>query len=438
MKKLLVVLIALMIAVPVMAAEVSGSIDVNYFMETFNDDVAPDEPESYFGMVSSKLIVKHELGENLNGLVKLNLLEPYSYGIDSNDAGPPAYMVIEEVWVAKTDAFDQAGLGFKFGKMEVPFNLDYDTNITRNISNALEIDFTWGLNTSYAVEGVGTFNLTLIEGVGGEDDVDDIDLDTGLGSSLVLNWDTGEDAFEVAGLGFKFGKMEVPFNLDYDTNITRNISNALEIDFTWGLNTSYAVEGVGTFNLTLIEGVGGEDDVDDIDLDTGLGSSLVLNWDTGEDAFEVAGLRLVVGYAMIAGQDIAATEDNADAGSVISIGATYTLADQGMKFGLEYDMEKNYLTQMIMGSVEGSTLIAINFDYDINEEISVGLSYEMLAIAEDTAIALPSSTYNRMAIRGSYAIAEDTKLRLEYSSDADSEDDTMGGTLIALGVFSKF
>lgn len=348
MKKLLVVLIALMIAVPVMAAEVSGSIDVNYFMETFNDDVAPDEPESYFGMVSSKLIVKHELGENLNGLVKLNLLEPYSYGIDSNDAGPPAYMVIEEVWVAKTDAFDQAGLGFKFGKMEVPFNLDYDTNITRNISNALEIDFTWGLNTSYAVEGVGTFNLTLIEGVGGEDDVDDIDLDTGLGSSLVLNWDTGEDAFEVAGL------------------------------------------------------------------------------------------RLVVGYAMIAGQDIAATEDNADAGSVISIGATYTLADQGMKFGLEYDMEKNYLTQMIMGSVEGSTLIAINFDYDINEEISVGLSYEMLAIAEDTAIALPSSTYNRMAIRGSYAIAEDTKLRLEYSSDADSEDDTMGGTLIALGVFSKF
>jgi hypothetical protein len=330
MKKLLIV--ALMLAVlPAFAVEFGGKIDLNYHMETPNDDTI--EPESYFGMVSTKITLKEELGEGLTGFVKLDLDENKSNGV-----GSASLIWTEEVWVAKAGAFGQEALGFKFGKMEVPGNLDYDTGTTHTISNRIELDETWGLNVNYGLgEGMGTINLTVFEGGGG------------------LNAATGEDA------------------------------------------------------------------------DTGMFQSLVLQWDTGKgiDAFGVAGLRLVVAYGMVALDTVDETA------SIISIAGTYTLKDLGLCIGLEIDM----LTYVFNGE-DGSMLIALNADYDINEEIAVGLSYEMLQYAE--AGATDAHTESRIAIRASYKVADATKLRLEYAMVDDSEDDTVGESLISLGCVTKF
>ena len=349
MKKIVLLIGLLLVAgIPLMAAEVGGSLDLNYVMYTPEDTTDTESSESYFAMVTTKLTASAELGENLIGFVKLNLVEdPFGNG-HSAGIHSPGMIATEELWVSKTDAFAQAGLGFKFGKMEVPGNLDFDTGTTHTLTNNFEIDFAWGLTASYAAEGIGTFSLTSFEGLGGT-------------------------------------------------------------DATTGPPPD--------------------------DEDTGLFTSMVLQWDTGEDAFDVAGLRLVVAYGMIA------ADDDADDGNVISIGGTYTLADVGLKVGLEIDMVTDINTSSaylpaVYG--EGAMLIAINGDYDVNEEVCVGLSYEMYSVNEDTDAGLIDNTTSRMALRGSYKIADNTKLRLEYASVTNDEDDELGDNQISLGIFAKF
>lgn len=368
MKKLMLIVGLLMIAgIPLMAAEVtvSGVIDVNYFvMDTPTDDNDDEPSEGYFNEVCAGLKVSAELDEGLKGVMKLAVVEPKSDGVDSG-----GWLEVEEMYVAKTNAFDVEGLGFVFGKMEVPGNMDIDAGITHSLSWLYEMDETWGLTASYALtEGnIGTFSLTSFEGEGG-------------------------------------------------------------LDLT-----------------------AGEDPEDE---DSGLLTSLALQWDTGEDAFEVEGLRLVVAYVMIA------QDDDLDNGSNISIGGTYTLKDMGLKFGLEIDMSTSFfnlndLSDGAFGSYvlqEGCMLIALNVDYDIPEQpFSVGLSYEMLTINEDTTDEvnavigddLESNTTTRLALRGDYNVVEDgsTKIRFEYASlsnDHEAVEDEFGGSTLAVGVLAKF
>jgi len=371
MKKSILILGLLVAAgIPLMAADVtvSGVVDPTYMMVTPEDDNDNEADQSYFGLVESSVSVKAEIDKGLVGLVKLQLMEPQSNGIKSGNflyGFGLAFVQLEELWVAKADAFGQKGLGFKFGKMEVPHNLDYDTGVTHTLSNLLEIDYTWGLNVSYALPG----------------------------------------------------------------------------------------ENFGTVNLTTFEGMGGLDTTETPpdDEDTGLFNSLALQWDTGEDAFGVAGLRLVVAYAMIA------SDEDQDDGSNISVGATYTLKDLGLCVGLEVDMINDvYLpTDVVidghpgldLGS-EGAMLIALNVDYTIQDKYGVGLSYEQLSVDEDTDAGLNEETLTRLAVRGSYKVNDNTTLRLEYASvtsdddktavDASTADKEVGGTVISVGVLATF
>jgi hypothetical protein len=380
MKKL-ILLVGLLVAagIPLMAADIGGVMDLNYFMETPKDDNDDEPSEGYFGMVSTKLTVKQELGENLDGFLKLALIEAKSDGIDSTAE---------------------------------PTDLDGDV-----VDSGADLD------------GDGVNDFVIINPVKTEGDAYPVQIEE--------IWVAKKDAFDVEGLGLKFGKMEVPGNLDYDTGTTHTLSNMFEIDFTWGLNGSYFLgEGKGTVNLTLIEGMGGLDETpgeDPEDEDSGLFQSLVAQWDTGENAFEVEGLRLVVAYAMIA------SDDDADDGSNISIGGTYNFKgmDVPLTLGLEIDMSTN-----VYSAKKGTMLIALNGDYDINEEFSAGLSYEMWTFNKDEDIGLDDSfTISRMALRGSYKIADNTKVRLEYadlSTDEEGAKDEFGGSTIALGVLAKF
>lgn len=364
MKKLMLLVGLLFVAgIPLMAADVTvgGQLDLNYFMDSPADDNDDEPSESYFGMVSTKLTAKADFGENLIGFVKLNLVEdPFG---DGHSAGMDTFGMIttEEMWISKADAFGQAGLGFKFGKMEVPGNLDIDNGITHSLSNRFEVDLTWGLNVNYAVEGVGTFNLTTFEGMGGVDT-------------------TGPD-----------------------------------------------------------------------DEDAGLFSSMILQWDTGENAFEVEGLRLVVAYGMVA------SDEDQDDGSIISIGGTYSLAgmDVPLTIGLEIDMISNVdvgdlaISDQPALDLGSAMLLALNVDYKINEEFSVGLSYETLTVDEDDAdppsipADIAEQTITRLALRGEYNVAEDVKLRFEYAdisndnSDIGADKET-GGNIIGIGVLAKF
>lgn len=333
MKKGVLVILCVVIGLPVMAVEVGGQIDVNYFMEKKNDDTVFDE--SYFGAINTKLWVSHELGEGMTGLVMLALPEDKSNGMDSTKD-----VSIEEMWIEKKGAFGQEALGFKFGKMEVPFNLDYDIGITHALTNS--------------VTGVG------------------------------------------------------------------------EIDFTWGINVSYDLgEAAGIIKVTTIEAMGGESIIDEKDEDPGLFKSMVMNWDTGngKDAFGVAGLRLVVAYAMLA------QDENADDGTIISIGATYTPAALGLILALEYDMATN-----IVNGDDGSTLLAANADYDISEDYAVGLSYEIHTFTDNNLVG----TLTRMAVRGSVNLNDVSEFRLEYVRLDSTKDDAYGGSMISLGLFSKF
>jgi hypothetical protein len=370
MKKLMLLVGLLFVAgIPLMAADVTvgGVLDLNYVMDSPADDDDDEPSESYFGTVSTKLTTKADFGDDLIGFAKLNFVEDinmgtgHSYGMDTI-----GILTVEEAWVSKANAFGQEGLGFKFGKMEVPGNLDIDNGITHSLSNRFEIDYTWGLNVNYAVEGVGTFNLTTFEGMGGLDA-------------------TGPD-----------------------------------------------------------------------DEDTGLFSSLSLQWDTGENAFEVEGLRLVVAYGMLA------SDDDQDDGSVISIGGTYSLAgmDVPLTIGLEIDMVSNvdigdfYVDDQVALDLGSAMLMALNVDYDINEEFSVGLSYETLAVDEDDLdapsipAAIEKQTITRLALRGEYNVAEDVKMRFEYADisndnsdiavDTSTADKETGGNTIAIGVLATF
>lgn len=366
MKKLMLLVGLLMIAgIPLMAAEVtvSGIIDANYFNDTPTDDNDDEPSEGYFGEICASLKVTAELAEGLKGVAKLAMVEAKSAGVNSTSG-----IALEELYVSKVDAFGQKGLGMLFGKMEVPHNMDLDQGITHSLSWLYEMDECWGLTVSYAVEGVGTFKLTTFEGYPG-------------------------------------------------------------LDFSG----------------------------DPADEDTGLFNSMTLQWDTGEDAFEVAGLRLVVAYAAVA------RDEDLDDASNISIGGTYTLKDMGLKFGLEIDMSTSFfnladLTEGVAPSyylTEGCMLIAINVDYTIPDQpFKVGLTYEMLTMNEDTSdefeaamgiagAELESNTTTRLALRGEYNLVEDgsTKIRFEYSSltnDLEGLEDEFGGSVIAIGVLGKF
>jgi hypothetical protein len=384
MKKLIVVIMMLVVA-PVMALEISGQIDMNYFMWSPADsDDTPSIPgppdteeisQSYFGTVAgnTKLCFSQDMGDGLSAFVKLLLVEV------SDGADTTGYYGTEEIWVQKKGAFDQEALSFKFGKMEVPGNLDYDVGITHTFSN---------------------------------------------GAALISR-----------GVG--------------------------EIDRAYGLSVAYAVEGVGTFTLTTFEGLPGVDNaVDEKDEDTGLFQSIALQWATGADAFGVAGLDLTVAYIMVPGFL------DYDNGSLISLGGTYTLMDGALKLGLEIGMSKSmaHVQGFSLAAaadtdcvdVDGGMLIALNVDYKINEEFSVGLSYEMLTYQDvpDGVAAgtdLEAGTDSRMAIRGSYTVAENVALRLEYASvgnssediveadtDGDGDEDDPGYSLISLGMMAKF
>lgn len=339
MKKLLIV--ALMLAmIPAFAVEVGGQLDLNYIMETPNDDLI--EPESYFGMVSTKLTFKQELMEGTTGFVKMNLLEPKSDGMDSVPVPAGGFIVLEEMWAAKTGAFGQEALGFKFGKMEVPFNLDVDNGITHSMTNRS--------GGAYA---------------------------SGLGA-------TGE------------------------------------IDFTWGLNVNYGLgEGMGTINLTIFEGAGGINAATGEDADTGMFQSIALNWDTGKDvdAFGVAGLRIVVGYAMYPNDTLDESAND------ISIGATYTLKDLGLCIGLEIIMSSEFAADCM--------IIALDVDYK-QELFEAGLTYEQATF--DTA----DTSDSRIAIRGAYILDENNKLRLEYAMTDNADNDDAGESRISLGYLATF
>jgi hypothetical protein len=333
MKKLIALMVAIMIAVPVVGAELGGSIDLNYMMDSYADDAVA--AESYFQAISTKLWITQALENDVNAKIKLSLPST------SNGVNTVEGLNVEEMYVSKAKPFGVEALSLTFGKMEIPFNLDYDTNITHNYSNAIEMDETWGLTGSYDLGGeMGKISLTTFEGMGGTDisGTDPEDEDAGLFTSMALQWDTGK----------------------------------------------------------------------------------------GVNAFGVAGLRLVVGYAAIA------ADEDADNGSIISIGATYELADLGLMIGFEYDI----LTDIF--SPEGSTIMALNADYKIDDTWAVGLTYENANVSEDTATLVPEMKMTRIALRGTMAVGEAASMRFEYSTEEDSEVTDSGTTKIAIGYMSTF
>jgi len=353
MKKLLV--IALVLAALPLFGQGTGTsvsmgaiIDADYFMATPKDDTAASE--SFFGTVSGAVLVNAALANDVTGLVKMKVGEFLSVGgIQMSDGRDVlGYMAFEEMWVAKKGAFGQADLGFKFGKQDVPFNLNIDNGTTHPL--------TYG--TALMSSGIGAINNT------------------------------------------------------------------------WGFGVSYAVANVGTFTLTTFEGLGGTDTsgTDPVDEDTGLFTSMALNWDTGVgvDAFGVAGLRLVVGYAMLA------TDEDADNGSIISLGGTYTIPGMPLVVNLEIDMS----TAVSAVDQEGAMLMGLGADYTV-EQFKVGLKYESLAYTKDDAIAMKANSDTRIALYGSYILAQDSEIRFEYSDVANSEDDTLGASIIAIGYKGK-
>mgnify|MGYP003572206856 CR=1 FL=1 len=336
MKKL-IVLMLLMAMMPVMAAEytIGGQVQAFYFMDMpLGDEIA----NSQFGTSACDVWVDADLGDDLAGRFQLNVADISEGMEDSTDVN------IEEMWISKKGAFGQEALSMKFGKMEVPFNLDYDNSITHSLSNS-----------AYVLVGAGP------------------------------------DVIIVPG----------------------------EIDNVWGLSVSYMVEGVGTFSLTTFEGAAGLDTSDTdptkyTDEDTGLFSSLAVQWDTGKgvDAFGVAGLRLVVGIAMLA------MDEDADNAQVVSLGATYTGVDK-LTLALE-------IAPMIsnINSEDGSMFYELSADYDVTDVWTVGLTYGGLTVTGDDAMAgAEDSSLSRMALRGWMKINDAAKLQIEYVMSSLSDDD---------------
>lgn len=365
MKKLLV--IALVLAtLPLFgqgtSVEWSAVIDPTYVMMTPVDTdtsggvVDPEEiGDSYFQEVNSCVNAKLTCDGGITGLVKLGIVDR-SNGVDTSGS-----VGIDEIWAAKEGAFGQDALSFKFGQFDIPFNLNVDNGVTHA--------FTYG--TALASTGIGAINDT------------------------------------------------------------------------WGFCVGYKVDGVGQFYLTTYEGLAGASIADEADEDTGLFTSLALNWDTGADAFGVPGLRLVVGYGM------RASEEDLDNGSCISVGGTYTIPGLPLVVSLEIDSSTSiadgggfYIDE------EGAMLMALGADYTVNDQFSVGLKYESIAYNEiadafGPGADMDANTDSRIALYGSYILAPNSQIRFEYASvtndyeatdwDTDGDDDELGYSTIAIG-----
>jgi hypothetical protein len=261
--------------------------------------------------------------------------------------------------------------------------------------------------------------------------------DVGTNINFEEMWVAKKGAFNQEALSFKFGKQDVLFNMNVDNGITHAFtygealvtSGIGAINNTWGFAVGYNVAGVGTFTLTTFEGMGGTDvsGTDPVDEDSGLFTSMALNWNTGADAFGVAGLQLVVGYAMLA------TDEDADNGSIISLGGMYTIPGVPLVVSLEIDMS----TAVTAADQEGAMLMALGADYKINDQFKAGLKYESLAYSKDDAIPMDANSDTRIALFGSYILAENSEIRFEYSDTANSEDDTLGYSVIAIGYKGK-
>lgn len=266
-------------------------------------------------------------------------------------------------------------------------------------------------------------------------------------------WAKKSGAFGQDALSFQFGKFDIPMNLNVDNGVTHAFTygNALvsdgigAINNTWGFCVGYKVEGAGQFYLTTYEGLSGVTLVDEADEDSGLFTSMALNWDTGADAFGVAGLRLVAGFGM------RATVDDEDNGSIISVGGTYTIPGVPLVVSLEIDsttfMAPDSVGLGIYMDAEGAMLMALGADYTVNEQFSVGLKYESIAYAENEDIAMDANADSRIALYGSYVLAEGSAIRFEYSTvandteaadfDSDGDDDEFGYSGIAIGFTGK-
>lgn len=372
MKKLLVIALILA-ALPLFGQGTSinmgATIDPNYFMMTPKDDAAASE--SFFGEVSAALIANMVLPGDITGFLKYNVNESMSN--DTTSGGT----------IDLYDVFDE-----------------YDTFGLPAVNGG---EFVVDLPTASAPIGIEEL------------------------------WVAKKGAFGQADLGFKFGKQDVTFNLNVDNGITHAMTDGSAvissgigaIDNTWGFAVNYAVAGVGTFTLTTFEYLGGTDNsgTDPVDEDSGLFTSMALNWDTGADAFGVAGLRLVVGYAMLA------TDEDADNGSIISLGGTYTIPGMPLVVSLEIDMS----TAVTFVDQQGGMLMALGADYAVNEQFKAGLKYESLAYSEDKDILMDANSDSRIALYGSYILAQDSEIRFEYSDTANSEIDVVGYSVIAIG-----
>jgi hypothetical protein len=361
------------ISLPAFGAEITGNFESYYYMDTPNAD--DSETHSYYG-TDGDIEITNEFDGDVTGHIKLKV-NAEDHGRDVTGS-----VGLEELWLAGKNIFDQEGMGVKFGQFEVPFNLDYDVNITDAMTNG----------TALLSEGIG------------------------------------------------------------------------EIDETLGFNFNYFLgEGTGTVNVTTFTNNAGQDS-DGADLDSGLFNSIVLQWDTGKgvNAFDVEGLRLVVAYAMLAGPEYkflngANVVDDGAAGSIISLGGTFELAEVGVMFGLEidmtssaamnqvFDLDTDGTMDMFFVDQEGGMLIAFNVDYMVPDmDLTLGLTYEMLSYSEiedvdgTGTVDIPSSTDTRMSIRAIKQLVEDVDFHFEYMMVDNSEYDQAGVSRIALGVKGTF
>jgi hypothetical protein len=378
MKKLLMIALVLA-ALPLFGQEtaptinMSGTVEFDFFNRTQNDTdkggtklIDSEINQGYWGTVSGAFAANMLLADDINAFIKVKLNESKSAGVDNKPA-----TVFEEMWAGKKDAFGVAGLGFKAGKQDVPFNMNIDNGVTHT--------FTYG--TALMTSGIGQIN------------------------------------------------------------------NA------WGFGVSYKAEGVGLFTLTTFEGLGGFSTPDKADEDTGLFNSMALQWDTAKDAFGMKGLRIVVGYEM------RASLADMDNGSGISAGASYEVVP-GLVVGLEID-QSSFMTPAIdydpgpgfkytAMDAKGGMLMALNADYKVNDMFRIGLSYESLAYSKNDDLGLKASTDTRLGLHGAYILGKASEIQFEYCSlanslkdinnadlDADGDKDKPGYSQIAIGYKGK-
>jgi hypothetical protein len=353
MKKLAVVML-IALALPAMAqtstvtATLGGELDASYFM----DMPAGDEIDnSGFVVNTAKMWADVDFGSDLTGKLMLTVFGTAGGPLNSDGIDTFDLVSVEELWINKDKPFGVEGLDVQFGKMEIDGNLDVDNGITHCLTNMVE------------------FTIPDPDGAGPLTDM----------------------TFSTPG----------------------------EIDNTYGLSVSYKVETAGKFTLSTFEGMGGISAADEADEDTGLFSSLALQWDTDKDAFGVTGLRIVVAYEMIA------RDEDLDDTSLLSLGATYDVMPE-LTLGLEV---MPMITNLNSPEDAGEMLFALNADYKIEGGYKVGLSYESYTVNEFLGEDTENLTVSRMALRGSMELTENVCVRAEYSqttmadSDIDDIDD---------------